>query len=115
MENDNNIQGMMKRLMENAKTMQEGYSKMTAENKHKTVKAYAGGDMVEAEVNYLLEVVGVKFSEAAFNEDKAVLEDLTAGAINQAMVKAKEAVRDEMTKLTKGAGLPEQFAENFTQ
>jgi nucleoid-associated protein EbfC len=87
-------------LQEKIKRMQEGLVNMTASGS-------AGGDMVKAVVNGKHEVVEVKIVKEVVNpEDVEMLEDLIASAINNAMHKMDETVKQEMAKLTGGLNIP---------
>ena len=87
-------------LQEKIKKMQEGLVDMTASGS-------AGGDMVKAVVNGKHEVVEVKIVKDVVNpDDVEMLEDLIASAINNAMHKVDENVKQEMAKLTGGFHIP---------
>ena len=87
-------------LQEKIKKMQEGLVDMTASGS-------AGGDMVKAVVNGKHEVVEVKIVKEVVNpDDVEMLEDLIASAINNAMHKVDENVKQEMAKLTGGLHIP---------
>ena len=95
--------GMLKNLpkmREEMQKLQERLGQITAEGD-------AGGGMVRVRVNGNLEVIACTFSDEAIKGgDKELLEDLTAGAVNQAMKKAKELVAQETAKMATGLGLP---------
>ena len=87
-------------LQEKIKKMQEGLVNMTASGS-------AGGDMVKAVVNGKHEVVEVKIVKDVVNpDDVEMLEDLIASAVNNAMHKMDETVKQEMAKLTGGLQIP---------
>ena len=70
----------------------------------------AGGDMVRVEMNGRLDVLSVKVSpEAVDPEDLDMLQDLFRAAVTDALFKAKEAIRVEMTGLTGGMNIPPGF------
>ena len=87
-------------LQEKIKKMQEGLVNMTSSGS-------AGGDMVKAVVNGKHEVVEVKIVKDVVNpDDVEMLEDLIASAVNNAMHKMDETVKQEMAKLTGGLQIP---------
>jgi len=87
-------------LQEKIKRMQEGLANMTASGS-------SGGDMVKAVVNGRHEVIEVKIAKEVVNpDDVEMLEDLVASAVNNAMHKMDETVKQEMAKLTGGFHIP---------
>jgi nucleoid-associated protein EbfC len=87
-------------LQEKIKKMQEGLVNMTASGS-------SGGDMVKAVVNGRHEVIEVKIAKEVVSQgDLEMLEDLVASAVNNAMHKMDETVKQEMAKLTGGLHIP---------
>jgi DNA-binding YbaB/EbfC family protein len=87
-------------LQEKIKKMQEGLVNLTASGS-------SGGDMVKAVVNGRHEVIEVKIVKEVVNpDDVEMLEDLIASAVNNAMHKIDETVKQEMAKLTGGINIP---------
>jgi DNA-binding YbaB/EbfC family protein len=87
-------------LQEKIKKMQEGLVNMTAAGS-------SGGDMVKAVVNGRHEVIEVKIAKEVVSQgDLEMLEDLVASAVNNAMHKMDETVKQEMAKLTGGLQIP---------
>ncbi|HEY8506397.1 MAG TPA: YbaB/EbfC family nucleoid-associated protein [Gemmataceae bacterium] len=72
-----------------------------------TAEGQAGGGMVTAKVNGRFEVVGCTISEEAMGlQDREMLGDLIASAVNQALAKARQAVAEESGKMAASMGLP---------
>lgn len=72
-----------------------------------TVEGTAGGGMVTAKVSGKMELQGVKISEDALRlNDREMLEDLVAAAVDQALTKAKEQAAAESQKMAANMGLP---------
>ena len=72
-----------------------------------TAEASSGGGMVTAKANGRMELVGCSLSDEALKlNDKEMLEDLIAAAVNQAMSKVRLLVAEETQKLAGGMGLP---------
>ena len=83
--------------------IQEGLAK-------KTVEVSTGGGMVKVVANGLNEILSIKIDDELINmNDREVLEDLVAGAINEVSKKVKELAQGEMTKITGGLKIPGLF------
>ena len=94
---------MLKNLQKVQETMQQMQEKM------KTVVAVgsAGGDMVKVTVNGQMEVLGVELApECVDPRDIPMLADLIKMATNDAMVRVKDRLKDEMGPLGQGLGIP---------
>src|SRR6516162_297839 len=92
--------GQIAGLMKNLPKIREEMGKLHERMAQIVAEGDAGGGMVRVRVNGNLEVIACTFS------DEAMLEDRTAGAVNQAMKKAKELVAQETAKMATGLGLP---------
>jgi nucleoid-associated protein EbfC len=74
------------------------------------VEASTGGGMVKVTANGNNEILHVHIDEELINmNDRAILEDLVAGAMNEVHRKVKELAQAEMTKLTGGIKIPGLF------
>lgn len=80
------MMGMLQQAQRQAQQMQE---KMAADLKDKTVEGTAGGGGVTAVVTGNLELRSVRI-DASLMQDKEMLEDLVAAAVNVALKKAKD-------------------------
>lgn len=66
--------------------------------------------MVTAVVNGKQEVVSIRIEkEVVSPEDVELLQDLVAGAVNEAMSRSRKMMADEMAKITGGMNLPGLF------
>jgi DNA-binding YbaB/EbfC family protein len=84
-------------MMQQAQAMQEQMLKAQEEARGKTVEASAGGGMVTVTMTGGLEVRKIKIDPAAVDpKDVAMLEDLIAAAINQAVQKAQQLSSESM-------------------
>jgi DNA-binding YbaB/EbfC family protein len=102
--------GSVASLMGNMGKIQEEMAKMQAALAQITVEGDAGAGMVKVKANGKLEVLSVRISDDAMKlQDREMLEDLVRGAINQAMVKAREAAAAESAKMGTALGLPVGF------
>jgi len=60
-----------------------------------------------------MEVLGIQIDDALRAEEKGVLEDLVAAAVNDAVRRAQTAAAEKMAGLTAGMGLPSGFKMPF--
>ncbi len=99
--------GQIASLMKNLPKMREEMGKLQERLGQLVVEGDAGAGMVKATVNGHLEVQHVVISDEAFKmNDKEMLEDLIASALNHALKKARQQVAEETGKMASGMGLP---------
>ena len=97
-------------LFKQATEMQSKLAEMQEGLAEKTVEVSTGGGMVKVVANGLNEIISIKIDDELINmNDREVLEDLVAGAINEVSKKVKELAQDEMTKITGGLKIPGLF------
>jgi DNA-binding YbaB/EbfC family protein len=97
----------MGQIMKQAQKFQSKMAKLQEELGEKTMEASAGGGMVSAVANGKQELISIKIDrEVVDPEDIEMLEDLVLAAANDALVRAKEMMNEEMGKLTKGMNIP---------
>ncbi|HSL98540.1 MAG TPA: YbaB/EbfC family nucleoid-associated protein [Candidatus Limnocylindria bacterium] len=100
----------MQEVLRQAQRMQERLARVQEELAGKTVEASSGGGMVTAVVNGRQEVVSIRIEkEVVSPEDVELLQDLVAGAVNEAMSRSRKMMADEMAKITGGMNLPGLF------
>jgi DNA-binding YbaB/EbfC family protein len=100
----------MEGILRQAQQVQERIARVQEELAGKTVEASAGGGMVTVVVNGRQEVVSVRIEkEVVSPDDVGLLQDLVAGAVNEAMSRSRKMMADEMTKITGGLNLPGLF------
>ena len=92
-------------LLKQAKQMKSQMDRIQAELEGRSYEAEAGAGLVVATVNGRSELTCIKIDPKAV-EDVEMLEDLVKAAVSAAANKAREAVKDEMAKLTGGLDLP---------
>ena len=94
-------------VMKNLPKLKEEMDKLQSKLAQISGEGDAGGGMVKVKVNGHMEVQKCEISEEALRGgDKEMLEDLIAGATNQALKKARQLVADETAKMATGFGLP---------
>jgi len=100
----------MQEILRQAQRMQERLARAQEELAGKTVEASSGGGMVTAVVNGRQEVVSIRIEkEVVSPEDVELLQDLVAGAVNEAISRSRKMMADEMAKITGGMNLPGLF------
>lgn len=99
--------GNLGKLMKQVQKMQEEMARLQAEAETKVVEATAGGGAVKISANGKGDLVAVTLQPEAIDpEDPAFLEDLILAAANEALRQARDAMSQEMAKVTREAGLP---------
>jgi DNA-binding YbaB/EbfC family protein len=100
----------MGKLLKQAQQMQAKMAQMQAELAEKTVEASAGGGMVKVVMNGRHEVVSVNIDpEVVDPQDVEMLEDLVAAAVTEAANRVEEMMKEGMSSITGGMGLPGMF------
>lgn len=100
-------------LMKQAKQMQEGLAEAQEAVKKIEVQGESGAGMVSVRMTAAMEVLRVSIDPAIMTEDKEVLEDLLAAAVNDAVRKAQAAAQERMAGLAAGMNLPAGFKMPF--
>jgi DNA-binding YbaB/EbfC family protein len=95
-------------IMEQAKDMQAKMAKIQQDLAGKSITGSAGGGMVMATVNGQGDVLSISIEKAVIDPDETeMLQDLVVAATNDALRKAKELSKQEMSQLTGGLNLPD--------
>jgi hypothetical protein len=98
---------MLSNIMKQAQQMQERVKKLQEEAAGKTVEATSGGGMVTVVANGRQEVLSIKIDPSVVDpKDIEMLQDLVTAAVNEALRKSQDLMKEEMGKLTSGMGLP---------
>ena len=95
--------------MQRAQEMQSKVGALQSELANRNYEASAGGGMGTATVSGALRVLSIRIEASlAADDDRTMIQDLTAAAVNAALAKAQDAVNAEMQKMqsTMLAGLP---------
>ena len=93
-------------LMKQAQQMQENMSKLQEQLASIEVEGQSGAGLVKVTMTCRHDVRRIKIDSSLLGDDKEMLEDLVAAAINDAARKVEAAVQEKMTALTGGFGLP---------
>jgi nucleoid-associated protein EbfC len=87
-------------LLKQAQKMQENLARVQDELANITVEGTSGGGMVKVVANCQNQIVEVKVDPEVINpDDKDMLEDLIAAAVNQALENAAKRSQEEMAKV----------------
>ena len=100
-------------LMQQAQKMQENLKKAQDELAAMQVLGEAGGGLVTVLMTGKREVRKVTIDDSLVGEDKDMLEDLVAAAINDAVHKVTKMKQDKMADLTAGIPIPPGFQMPF--
>lgn len=100
-------------LMKQAQEMQANMQKMQSDLANAEVTGEAGAGLVKVVMTGRHDVKQVNIDDSLMSEDKEMLEDLLAAAVNDAVRKVEEHNRQQMGNLTAGMNLPEGFKMPF--
>jgi DNA-binding YbaB/EbfC family protein len=100
------IKGGMGNLMKQAQKMQEQLQQAQAKLADAEVTGESGAGLVKVTMNGRHDVKRVELDDSIMEEDKEMLEDLLAAAVNDAVRKIEQRNQEQMGKLTAGMGLP---------
>ena len=100
-------------LMKQAEQMQANMQKMQEDLAKAEVKGEAGAGLVSVVMTGRHDVKRVSIDDSLMTEDKEMLEDLLAAAVNDAVRKIEQQSRDQMAKMTAGMGIPPDFKMPF--
>jgi DNA-binding YbaB/EbfC family protein len=96
-------------LLQQAKQMQEQMQKAQEELANKEHVGESGAGLVRVTINGKHEVKKVDLDVSLMQEDKALVEDLVAAAMNDATKKVAESNKDKLSGMAAGLNLPEGF------
>ena len=100
------MKGGMGNLMKQAQQMQENMQKAQEEIANMEVNGTAGGGMVTVVMTGRHDLKRVNIDQTLMTEDKEMIEDLLAAAVNDAVRKLEESTKDKMSGVTGGMQLP---------
>lgn len=99
------LKGGIGNLMKQAQQMQENLKKAQDELATVEVQGQSGGGAVQVTMTGRHDVKRVNIDAGAL-EDKEMLEDLVAAAVNDAVRKVEKATQEKMGGIASGMGLP---------
>jgi DNA-binding YbaB/EbfC family protein len=100
-------------LMKQAREMQEQMKKAQDEALSKVVEGESGAGLVKVQMNGRHDVKKIQLADDLLKEDREVVEDLIAAAVNDAVRKVEENNKDALSNMAAGFKLPEGFKFPF--
>lgn len=100
------MKGGLGKMMKQVQDMQANMQKMQEELANLEVTGQSGGGMVSVVMNGRHEARRVSIDASLLKDDREMLEDLVAAAINDAVHKVEEATKEKLAGMTAGMGIP---------
>ena len=100
------MRGNIGNMMKQAQQMQENLKKAQEEIAAMEVEGQAGAGMVKVTMTGRHDVKRVSIDPSLMGDDKDMLEDLVAAAVNDAVRRVETVTQEKMGGLTSGFGLP---------
>ncbi len=101
-------------LMKQDQQMQEKVQKIQAEIANSEVTGESGAGLIKITMTGRHDVKRVEIDDSLFTEEKEILEDLIAAAVNDAVRKVETNQQERMSELTAGMPLPPGFKFPFS-
>ncbi len=93
-------------LMKQAQQMQENMKNMQEQLATVEVEGQSGAGLVKIIMTCRYDVKRVKIDDSLLKDDKDMLEDLLAAAVNDAVRRVEATTQEKMAGVTAGMGLP---------
>ena len=100
-------------LMQQAQRMQEDMQKAQEELAGMEVTGEAGGGLVKVTANGRKEILRVRIDDSLLGDDRDMLEDIVAAAVNDAIRRADKLKDEKIGNLTSGIPMPPGFKLPF--
>ncbi len=100
------MKGALGNLMQQAQKMQAEMEKAQQELASLEVQGESGGGLVKVVMACNHEVRRINIDDSLVGDDKDMLEDLVAAAMNDAVNKVERTTKERMSGLTAGLNLP---------
>jgi DNA-binding YbaB/EbfC family protein len=107
------MKGGLGKLMKQAQEMQANMQKAQEELANMEVTGQAGGGLVSVVMNGRHDVKRVSIDDSLMSDDKEMLEDLVAAAVNDAVRQVEATSQEKMAGMTAGLNLPGGFKMPF--
>ena len=108
------IKGGFGDLMKQAQEMQEKVQKIQNEIANAEVTGESGAGLIKITMTGRHDVKKVEIDDSLLSEEKEILEDLVAAAVNDAVRKVENNQKDRMSELTSDIPLPPGFKFPFS-
>ena len=100
------MKGGLGDIMKQAQAMQENLRRAQGELAKIEVTGTAGGGVVSVTMTCRHDVKKIQVDASLMDDDKEVLEDLVAAAVNDAVRKVEKASQEKLAGLTGGLNIP---------
>jgi DNA-binding YbaB/EbfC family protein len=100
------MKGGLAGLMKQAQQMQENMQRMQEQLATVEVEGQSGAGMVKVVMTCRHDVKRVTIDPSLLRDDKDMLEDLIAAAVNDAVRRVEATIKEKMSGMTAGLGLP---------
>jgi len=100
-------------LMKQAKEMQEQFQRAQEDLANLIVVGESGAGLVRVEMNGRHDVVKMKLNDSLMTEEKEVIEDLLAAAVNDAVRKLEDKKRESIGGMAGNFNIPDGFKFPF--
>ncbi|NND91453.1 MAG: YbaB/EbfC family nucleoid-associated protein [Granulosicoccus sp.] len=100
------MKGGIGNLMKQAQKMQEDMQRAQEEIANMEIEGQSGGGLVKVIMNGQHELRKVSIDDSLVGDDKDMLEDLVAAAVNDASQRLAAASKDKLSGLASGMELP---------
>jgi len=107
------MKGQLAGLMKQAQQMQDNMRKLQEQLATIEVEGQSGAGMVKVVMTCKHDVKRVTIDPSLLSDDKDMLEDLVAAAVNDAVRRVEATIQEKMAGLTAGLGLPPGFNMPF--
>ncbi|MFO7190489.1 MAG: YbaB/EbfC family nucleoid-associated protein [Pseudomonadota bacterium] len=107
------MKGQLAGLMKQAQQMQDNMRKLQEQLATIEVEGQSGAGMVKVVMTCKHDVKRVTIDPSLLSDDKDMLEDLVAAAVNDAVRRVEATIQEKMAGLTAGLGLPPGFKMPF--
>lgn len=100
------MKGGIGNMMKQAQKMQENMQKAQEEIANMEVTGQAGGGMVKVTMTGRHDIKRVEIDDSLMSDDKEMLEDLVAAAVNDAVKQVEKESQEKMSGMMAGFNLP---------
>jgi DNA-binding YbaB/EbfC family protein len=92
--------------MKQAQQMQENMKQMQEKLATVEIEGQSGAGMVKVVMTCRHDVKSISIDDSLIGDDKEMLEDLIAAAVNDAVRRVESTTQEKMAEMTGGMGLP---------
>ncbi len=100
------LKGQLAGLMKQAQEMQENLKKAQEEIAAMEIEGQAGAGLVKVTMTGRHDVKRITIDQSLMSDDKEMLEDLIAAAVNDAVRKVETTTQEKMSGISAGLPLP---------